>query len=90
MSRGFMLDYIIMNLFSDTTKQKINLVKNDLSYKINDDKIYFYQGSLQDYSGKKIIAYTKKTLRKNHFIEKGKLWKYIGGLLSIIIDETDL
>ena len=32
----------------------------------------------------------KKSLRTNHFIEKRKLRKYIGGLLSIIIDESDI
>ena len=32
----------------------------------------------------------KKTLRTHNFIEKGRLQKCIGGLLSIIIDEKDL
>ena len=36
------------------------------------------------------MADTKKTLRTHHFIGKGKLRKYLGGLLSIIIDETDI
>ena len=61
MSGGLILDNIIMNLFSDTTKQKMKSVRNDSS-KIKDDKIYFYQGYLQDYSRKKIIDDTKKLM----------------------------
>ena len=49
MSSGLILDYIIMNLLSDITKQKKDPVEKDLFSKINDDKIYLYQGSLQDY-----------------------------------------
>ena len=48
MSGGLMLDDIIMILFSDTTKQKLIQRKRIFS-KIKDDKIYLYQGSLQDY-----------------------------------------
>ena len=40
MSGAFMLDEIIINLFSDTTKQKMNSVGNN--FKIKDDKIYLY------------------------------------------------
>ena len=39
---------------------------------------------------KNIIYDTKNTLRSHHFIEKEKLRKYISGLLSIVIDESDL
>ena len=90
MSSGLMLDYIIMNLFSDITEQKNNSAKMDLFSKTKDDKIYLYQGYLQDYSQKKIIADTKKTLRTHHFIEKDILKIFICGLLSIFIDEEDI
>ena len=41
-------------------------------------------------STKKKNSDTKKTLCTHHFIEKYILQKYIGGFLSIIIDEADL
>ena len=46
---GLMLENIIMNLFSDITEQKKDSAKNDSFSKIQDDKIYLYQGSLQNY-----------------------------------------
>ena len=49
-----------------------------------------YKGSLLDYSWKKRIADTKKTLRSHHFIEKYRLRKHLSGILSIDIDESDL
>ena len=61
MSSGLMLDDIIMNLFSDITKQTTDSAKKDLFSKIQDYRIYLYKGSLQDYSRKKRIADTKKT-----------------------------
>ena len=64
-SSGLIIDDIIMDLFSDITEQK-----KDLFTKINDDEIYLYRGSLQDYSWKEIISDTKNTLRTHHFIEK--------------------
>ena len=89
MSGVLMLYGFIINLFSYTTRQNINSVKNDFS-KINDDKIYLYQGSIQDCFWNNKIADTRKILRTHHFIERIKLRKYIGSLLSIIIDEADL
>ena len=65
-------------------------MKKYLFSKIQDDTIYLYKGSLQDYSWKTLIADTKKTLRSHHFIEKEKLRKYLSGILSIDIDEADL
>ena len=49
MSSGLMLDDIIMDLFTDITKQKMDSVKKDLFSKIQDDTIYLYKGSLKDY-----------------------------------------
>ena len=90
MSSGLTIDDIIMDLFSDITEQENNSTKYDLSSKIKDDEIYLYQGSIQDYSLKKIISGTKQTLLTHHFIEKEKLLKYFYSLLSIVIDEADI
>ena len=49
MSSGLILDDIIMNLFIDITKQTTDSVKKDLFSKIQDDTIYLYKVSLQDY-----------------------------------------
>ena len=48
-----------------------------------------YQVSLRNYTQKKKLL-IQKTLRSNHFTEKRKLWKYMGGLLSSISDKEDL
>ena len=65
-------------------------MKKDLFFKIQDDTIYLYKGSLQDYSRKKRIYFTEKALRSHHFIEKEKLGKYMSGMLSIEIDAADI
>ena len=61
MSIVLMLDNKIMDLFSETPKQKIDSAQKHLFSKIKYGKIYLYQGSLQDYSWKKIISDIKKT-----------------------------
>ena len=85
-----MIDTIITNLFSDITEQKNNSAEKDLFSKIKDDKIYLYQGYLQDYLLKKMISDTKNTLRTHDFIQEEKLGIIISGLLYIVIDETDM
>ena len=72
MSGGLMLDEIIMNFFSYTTKKGF-IQRKRIYLKIRDDKIYLYQVFIQDYSRKKIIADTKKTLHTHNFIEKSKM-----------------
>ena len=84
MSCGLILNHIIIKLFSDT-KRKKKSVKKDSFSKIEDDKIYLYQGSLQDYPWTKTVDVAKKTLRTHHFIEKWKLGKHFGGFLSILL-----
>ena len=49
-----------------------------------------YQGYIKGCSWKEIISDTKKTCCTHHLIEKEKLWKYHGGLLSINFDQTDI
>ena len=90
MSNGLILDNITMNLISDITKQTTDSSKKDLFSKIQDDRIYFYKGPLKDYSWKKRISDTKKTLSLHHFIEKDKLRKYMSDMLSMDHDEEDL
>ena len=50
MSSGLMLDEIIMDLFSDITKQTTDSMEKDFLSKIQDDIIYLYKKSLQNYS----------------------------------------
>ena len=90
MSSGLILDNIIMNLFIDTTKQTTDSAKKDLLSKIKDNTIYLWKRSLQDYSRKKRIADTQKTLNSHNFTEKEKLRKFMLGILSIDIDEEDI
>ena len=59
MSGGLMLDDTIMNLFLDTTKQKMMSVKMIFS-KIKDYEIYLYQRSIDDHQLKKTVDDTKK------------------------------
>ena len=67
-SGGLMLDSIIMNIISETVEREMNPVINEYFSKIKDDGIYLYQGSLQDYTCKKSITDTNKTLRSHHFM----------------------
>ena len=62
MSSGFMLDRIIMDIFSETSKHEMNSVVIFFS-KIEDDDIYLYQVSLRNYTQK------KKLLIKKHYVQ---------------------
>ena len=55
---GLMLGDIITNLFMNTTEEQGRSLKIYLFSKINDDKIYLYNFSLQDYSRMKEIKDT--------------------------------
>ena len=68
----------------------MNSVKKDLFSKIQDDRIYLYKVSLQDYSLKKRISDTKKTLRSHHLIEKEKLREFLSATLSINSYKADI
>ena len=70
MSIGLMLDDIIMNLISDITKKTTDSVKKDLFSKIQDDKIYLYKGSMQDYLGKNELL-----IQKRHYFQMISLKK---------------
>ena len=69
-SSELMIDKIIVNLFTDSTEQTTDSVQKNLFSKIQDDTIYFYKGSLQDFTRKRKNADTTKTLRSHHFNEK--------------------
>ena len=90
MSSGLVLGDIIMNLFTDSTKQTTDSVKKDIFSKIQDDNIYLYKGSLQNYLWGKRISDTKKTLCSHHLIETDQLIKYMSSMLYLDIDEADL
>ena len=85
-----MLDEIIMNLFTNSTKKSTESYYNHSFSKIQDDTIHLYKGSLQDFTRKRKNVNTKKTLRLHHYIEWGKLRKYLSGILSMDNDEADL
>ena len=63
MYSGLMIDNIIMNLFTDITKQTTDSVKKDLFSKIQDDTNHLYKGSLQDYSRKNELL-----MQKRHYV----------------------
>ena len=60
MSSELMLDNIIMNLFTDITKQTTDLVKKDVFSKIQDDTIYLYKLYMQDYLWKNELLIQKR------------------------------
>ena len=62
MSSGLIIDDIIMNLFIDITEQTTDSVKKDLFSKIQNDTIYLYKGSLQDYTWKNEFLIQKKDI----------------------------
>ena len=90
MSSGLMLDDIIMNLFTNFTKQTKDSVKKDFILQNPGWYNLFVQRIYAGLLTEKRISVTKKTLRSHHFIEKEKSRKYLSGIISIDIDETDL
>ena len=90
MSSGLMLDDIIMNLFTDITKQTTK----------SHQKLFFPEsrmipftcakGSMQDFIWRRKNTDTKSTICSHHYIEREKLRKYLSGNLSIENDEAYL
>ena len=78
-----------MNIFSETVEREMNSVMDKYFSKIKDDGIYVYLGSLQDNRRKRTITDINKTLHSHHFIG-GELCKYLGGMLSIMVDKSDI
>ena len=82
-----MLDNIIMNILSDTVEREMNSVINKYFSRIKDDGIYLYHESLKDYTQKITVTDTNKTLRSHHFMGEWGIFRYLGGLLSVMVDE---
>ena len=89
MSSGLMLDNIIMNIFTESTK-KSNTSHQEHFFRFQNDTIHLYKRSMQDFTWKRENADTKITLRSHHYIEIEKLVKYISGVLYIESDKADL
>ena len=69
MSSGLMLDAIIMNIFTQSTKKSKTSHQEHFFFRFQDDTIKFYKGSMQDYTWKRKNADTKRTLRSHNYIE---------------------
>ena len=68
MSSGMMPDDIIMNIFTQITKETTEAHQEHLFSRSKDDAIQLYKGSMQDFTWKTTIADTKRTLRSHHYI----------------------
>ena len=90
MSSGMMLDDIIMNIFTQSTKNTTKADQEHLFSRSKDDAIQMYKGSMQDFTWKTTIADTKRTLRSHHYIHI-EIWrKYMNGITLIEITQADL
>ena len=90
MSSGMMLDDIIMNIFTQSTKKSTAAHQEHFFSRFKDDAIQLYKGYMQDFTWKTTIADTKRTLRSHHYIGIEKLRKYLSGILYIEnIKESD-
>ena len=56
MSSGTMLDDIITNIFTQSTKETTTAHQEHLFSGFKDDAIQFYKGSMQDFTWKNTIA----------------------------------
>ena len=90
MSSGMMLDDIIMNIFTQSTKNTTEADQEHLFSISKDDAIQLYKGSMQDFTWKTTTADTKKTLRSHHYIGI-EIWrKYMNGITLIESTQADL
>ena len=85
-----MLDDIIMNKFTQSTKNTTEADQEHLFSRSKDDAIQLYKGSMQDFTRKTAIADTKRTLRSHHYIGI-EIWrKYLNGITLIKSTQADL
>ena len=90
MSSGTMLDDIIMNIFTQSTKNTTEADQEHLFSRSKDDAIQLYKGSMQDFTRKTTIYDTKRTLRSHHYIGI-EIWrKYLNGIILIESTKADL
>ena len=90
MSSGMMLDDIIMNIFTQSTKNTIKADQEHLFSRSKDDAIQLYKGYMQDFTRKTTIADTKRKLSSHHYIGI-EIWrKYLNGITLIESTQGDL
>ena len=83
MYSGIIIDDIIMNIFTQSTKNTTEAHQEQLFYISKDDEIQFYKGYIQDFTRKTTIDDTKTTLRYHHYIGI-EIWrKYLNGITHI-------
>ena len=90
MSSGMILDDIIMNIFTQSTKKSTTAHHKHLFSRFKDDAIQLYKGYMQDFTRKTTISDTKMTLRSHHYIGIEKLRKYVSGILHIKNTKADI
>ena len=90
MSSGMMIDDIIMNIFTHSTKETTAAHHEHLISRFKGDVIQFYKGYMQDFIWKTTIDNTKMTLRSHHYIGIEKLRKYLYGITHIKNNKADL
>ena len=90
MSSGMILDNIVMNIFTQSTKNTTEADQENLFSISKDYAIQFYKGSMQDFTWKTKIDDTKRTLRSHHYIGI-EIWrKYLNGITLIESTQADL
>ena len=82
------LDDIIMNIFTQSTKKSTITHQKHLFSRLKDDTIKFYKEYMQDFTWKN--ADKKRTLRSHHYIYIEKLRKYVSGILYIENIKADI
>ena len=90
MSSGMMIDNIIMNIFTQSTKKSTTAHHKHLFSRFKDDAVQLYKGFMQDFTWKRTIVNTKKTLCSHHYIEIENLRKYLNGITLIENTQADL
>ena len=90
MSSGLMLDDIIMNIFTQSTKNTTKANREPFFSRSKDDTIQLYNGSIRDFTWKTTITDTKRTLRYHHYIHI-EIWrKYLNHITLIESTQADL
>ena len=90
MSGGMMLDDIIMNICTQSTKNTTEAHQEHSFSRSKDGAIQLYKVSMQDFTWKTTISDTKRTLCYHHYIGI-EIWrKYLNGITLIKSTQVDL
>ena len=90
MSSGMMLDDIIMNIFTQSTKNTNKAKQEQFFSRSKDFVIQLFKGSMQEFTRKTTIIDTKRTLRSHHYIGI-EIWRnYMNGITLIESTQADL